>query len=122
MPSVAPRRRFISWLALSALALQFGVSFGHVHLDGIHRGSRAATLATTRAQAEQPPAPQPSDDDDQCCAICATLYLIANSFVPQALHLPAVVTSTPVEHFDRSAMVFIATGRTPFQSRAPPLT
>ena len=29
--------RFGSWLALAALALQLVVSFGHVHLDGVHR-------------------------------------------------------------------------------------
>jgi hypothetical protein len=33
MPS---RRGFGRWLALFALALQLVVSFGHVHLDGIH--------------------------------------------------------------------------------------
>ena len=29
--------RFGSWLALAALALQLVLSFGHIHLDGVHR-------------------------------------------------------------------------------------
>ena len=37
-------RRLTGWLALAALALQLVVSFGHVHLDGIHDGSRSATF------------------------------------------------------------------------------
>jgi len=121
MPSVASHRRLTSWLALAALALQLVVSFGHVHLDGIHCGNRAASLAAARAQAEQLPAQQPGDNDDGYCAICATIYLTASSFVPQAPQLPALFTSTPIKHFVRSAIVFVATGRTPFQSRAPPL-
>jgi hypothetical protein len=120
MPSVPSRRQLSSWLALAALALQLVVSFGHVHLEGIHRGSRPATVAKARAQAEQAPAQQPSDDDGYC-AICATIYLAASSSVPQTPQLPALFTSTPIERFDRSTSAFVATGRTPFQSRAPPL-
>ncbi len=119
MPSVASRRRLSSWLALAALALQLVVSFGHVHLEAIHGGSRPATFAKARAQAEQPPPQQPSDDDG-FCAICATIYLAASSLVPPAPQLPALFTSTPIERVDRSTGVFVATGRTPFQSRAPP--
>ncbi len=121
MASVASRRRLTSWLALAALTLQLVISFGHVHLEAFHSGSRAATLAKARALAEQPAPQQPGDDDDGYCAVCATIYLAVSSFVPQAPQLPAPFASTPIEHFDHSTIVFIATRRTPFQSRAPPL-
>ncbi len=112
--------RIFSLLALAALALQLVVSFGHVHLDGIHGGNRAAILAAARAQAEQLPA-QPGDDGDEYCAICATIYLTASSFVPQPPQIPALFYSGTVEHFDRIAIIFVVARREPFQSRAPPL-
>ena len=78
-------RRFGSWLALAALALQIVLSFAHVHLDGAHRTYPALTIAGSGAQASQFPAQQPGDDeDDHYCAICATIYLAANSFMPSA--------------------------------------
>jgi len=114
-------RRFASWLALGALALQLVLSFGHVHLDGVHRGSPAATAAGSSAKAQPLPAQQPGDDGDDYCAICATIYLAAGSFVPQAPQLPALFASRLIEHVDRVAIVFVAPRRTAFQSRAPPL-
>jgi hypothetical protein len=116
-------RRFgSSYLALAALALQFVVSFGHVHLDGVRRTDPALTVAGSRAHASQLPAPQPgSDGDDDYCAICATIYLTANSFLPPAPELPVPFVSQTIEHFDRVAGFLIAPRRLPFQSRAPPL-
>lgn len=121
MLSVTSHRRLTAWLALAALALELVISFGHVHLGRIHHGNGTANIIAASVQAEQPPAQQPADDDDGYCAICATIYLTASSFVPQAPQLPARFASRPVEHFDRVAFVFIAGRRTPFRSRAPPL-
>jgi hypothetical protein len=122
MRSVVGKGRFASWLALAALALQLVLSFGHVHPDGVHRAYDVAAGAASNAQAAQPlPVQQPGDDGDDYCAICATIYLAANSFVPQAPPLPVPFVSQSIEHCDRVAVVFIAPRRTPFQSRAPPL-
>ncbi len=115
-------RRFASWLALAALALQLAVSFGHVHLDGVHRSYPVVALNGSGAQASQLPAPQPGNDaDDDYCAICATIFLAANSFLPPAPQLPVPFVSRPIEHFARVAVDFIVPRRAPFQSRAPPL-
>ena len=114
--------RFGSCLALAALALQLVVSFGHVHLDGVHRSYPALALTGSAAQASQLLAPQPGNDgDDDYCAICATIYLVTNSFLPPAPQLPVPSVSQTVERFDRVPVVFIASRRAPFQSRAPPL-
>lgn len=122
MRSGLRNRRFASWLALAALALQIVLSFGHVHLDGVHRAHQSAAVTGSRAQATQPlPAQQPGDDGDDYCAICASIYLAANSFVPQPPQLPVPLASQAIERFDRIAVLFIAPRRAPFQSRAPPL-
>ena len=114
-------RRFGGCLALAALALQLVLSFGHVHLGGVHRTYYGTTVAGSSAQVQPLPAQHPGDDGDDYCAICATIYLAANSFVPQAPQLPALFASRLIEHADRGAIVFVVPRRSAFQSRAPPL-
>ena len=115
-------RRFGSCLALAALALQLVLSFGHVHLDGVHRTYPALAVSGSAAQASPLGAPHPGNDaDDDYCAICATIFLAANSFLPPTPQLPVPSVSQTIERFDRVPVVFIASRRAPFQSRAPPL-
>jgi hypothetical protein len=115
-------RRFTGWLALFALALQFALSFAHVHLDGIRPDYQSFAVAAATAQAvRSAPVPSPGDEDDGYCAICATIYLAANSFVPQAPQLPVPIRSARIQHVDRVAALVLAPCRAPFQSRAPPL-
>jgi hypothetical protein len=122
MRQVPSSRRWAASLALAALALQIVLSFGHVHLEGIHRAYPAADFIGSKAQAQPLPAQQPGDDgDDDYCAICASIYLVANSFTPQPPELAAPSVSSTIERFDQAAIVFIAPRRMPFQSRAPPL-
>jgi hypothetical protein len=114
-------KRLASWLALAALALQLVLSFGHGHFGGVHAASYGTTVVGSGARSQPPPAQQPGDDGDDYCAICATIYLAASSFVPQAPQLPALFASRLIEHVDRIAIIFVAPRRSPFQSRAPPL-
>jgi len=107
-------------MALAALALQLVLSFGHVHLPGVRRPALA--VSGSAAQASPLGAPQPGNDaDDDYCAICATIFLAANSFLPPAPQLPVPFVSRPIEHFAPVAVDFIVPRRAPFQSRAPPL-
>jgi Protein of unknown function (DUF2946) len=112
---------FGSWLALIALAFQLAVSFGHVHLDGVRIASKVAAVGRPAHTAQLPPAQQPGDKDDYC-AICASLYLAAHSFVPLPPPLPAPLPlSSAIAHFDYGVASFFAPRRPAFQSRAPPL-
>ncbi len=122
MQWVRPNRRFGSWLALIALALQLALSFGHVHLDGVRAGSSTDWVAGAKAPSSPPsPAQHPANDADDYCAICATIHLASTSFLPDAPQLPVPFVSQTVEHFHHVAFVSVARQRTPFQSRAPPL-
>jgi hypothetical protein len=115
------KNRLGAWLALSALALQIVVSCEHVHLDAISRTAPAVATAGTAHGSQLLPAQHPGDDADDYCAICATIYLAANSFVPQVPQLVVPFAAQTIEHVDRVAAVFIVPRRAPFQSRAPPL-
>jgi hypothetical protein len=104
-------------LALLALAVQFVLSFGHVH--GI-----TAQAAPSIHSSQQLPAPGHDSDQhpDDYCAICAVIALASTALaatppalpVPQAFELkPPPVGAT----VSRSRSM-----RAAFQSRAPPLS
>ena len=113
---VRSRARKLSLLALFALAVQLGLSFGHVHAAAFGPVSAKTALAN--------PASQNSDGDrdngNDVCAICATIAM-ANTLVdatPPVLPLPAQIHATPVVVAD--AHDITQPQRLFFQSRAPP--
>ena len=126
-----------SRLALFALAVQFALSFGHVHgiaaqaapavQAGLSNASLAiaASLSTQAADSGVAQPQQPSNHDTDlpasACAICAVLSLANHALfaTPPPLELPRAV----VEHrYLTTAAEFIHLGslHTAFQSRAPP--
>jgi hypothetical protein len=111
-------------LALFALALQLVLSFGHIHLQDIYgygpAGAAASALATATEKSSSLPSDQPSKHGDDYCAICATTSLLGNSFVAQAPQLPVPFVSQAAAQIDGVALIFIATPRASYQSRAPP--
>jgi hypothetical protein len=113
-------------LALAALTLQIALAFGHVHLNDLHlRGvSRGTTFAPHGAAFAQssPQAPgQNSNDDDDYCAICASIFLVSNSFAPAPPVLPVPIGFQRIEHsFDHAYGGTEPRRRLAFQSRAPP--
>ena len=119
-------------LALLALALQFGLSFGH-----FHAGAAQAALAiqSVAAQSEispatpdavDPSAPLPASHNDsdhhpsENCALCAIIALASTvlSATPPVLRLPQaeaflyLVTDAEFDHLNPVAVAF--------QPRAPP--
>jgi hypothetical protein len=116
---VRHKGRVGAWLALAALALQIVVSFGHVHLDGARHSATVGAIARAPGSPAVPDQ-QPAGDPDDYCAICATIYLAANAFVPLAPQLAVPFVSRPVEHVDHVTNALILQRRAPFQSRAPP--
>ena len=133
-------RRCGARLGLAALLLQIVLSFGHIHIGNVHVGGAAQAfgLAAVKsfhnshpqsagvrfAQAPQrSPAQnshQNSGDDDDYCAICASIFLASTSFVADPPHLPVPVG------FERIALTFstdqgVSAPRFAlFRSRAPP--
>jgi hypothetical protein len=108
--------RKLSLLALFALALQLGLSFGHVH---------AGYFAPDGAQTASAPTNTPDSDHDHnaagdICAICATVAM-AGSLVDATPPVLPVPTSF---HAARHALLAQSDAPDPqraaFQSRAPP--
>ena len=115
-------RRYGAFAALAALALQLVLSFGHVHLHGVNRAAQVAVVSHSGALAQasrQIPAQNPSDDEDYC-AICASIYLASASFVAVPPQLPVPAGFSRIEHSFAAAFGAIAPRRVAFQSRAPP--
>jgi hypothetical protein len=114
-------------LALFAMAVQFYLSFGHIHPEDIYGPAEVtlptgAQIALPVAQALRAiPADQMLGDDDELCPICEAMYFLATSSVPAPPQVaPVTFGMRSVEHpFDIETLV-IATRRAPFQSRAPP--
>src|SRR5262245_39134281 len=108
----------LSVLALFALALQFGLSFGHIHAD---YAFAAPAAASDHASASTPDSSgHDQDNSADVCAICITIAM-ANALVdatPPVLPVPLNANATElIAEFAYGAPV---TRRVAFQSRAPP--
>lgn len=127
-------KRHGALLALAALALQIALAFGHVHLNNAYlsnlnlRASAAGSRAAITAQhhnvlakaSPQAPAQTPADDDDYC-AICASIFLASTSLVSHAPPLPVPLRFQRIEHSLGIARGIVQPPRVAFQSRAPPI-
>ena len=116
-------RRHGALLALIALALQIVIAFGHVHLRGLAQNSHAtraaqrAVLADTKSHA---PAQIPADNDDYC-AICASIFLASSAFAPAPPQLLIPTNFQRVGHCFNAARSLAESLRLAFRSRAPPV-
>jgi hypothetical protein len=124
MEQVRRRRRYGASLAIAAMALQFLLSFGHLHVHGVHvhgigRGT-PIVLASAHSGVGAPAQGQNKPDDDDYCAICATIALLSGSVTAMPPQLALPVVSAVVEHADRAVIAALGPRRAPYQSRAPP--
>ena len=115
------KRKYGGGLALFALALQFMLSFAHLHPEDIFGpGHTSSTLSAAERSQPLSTDPHPSHNDDYC-AICATMYLLGSAPIPEApALLPQSFVWQRVDAFDHTVAAFVALRRQPFQSRAPP--
>jgi hypothetical protein len=119
---VCGHRRHGAVLALIALALQAALAFGHVHLPALAQNPHAtsaqgAALADSKSHA---PVQTPADDDDYC-AICASIFLASSAFAPAPPQLLVPTNFQQVEHCSNAARSLAESPRLAFRSRAPPV-
>ena len=108
------------WLALVALALQLGLSFGHVH--GPHSDRTAAVLTATADAGNASATDTGGSSDADYCATCAVLTLLTGARTASApiFILPVALASAEINFVAEAAR--FGSPRAAFQSRAPPLS
>src|ERR1700744_4915945 len=101
-----------AWVALLALAIQLGLSFGHVHALN---GERPAAVQTAATDSTSSPAPQNgADHDDDYCAICAVLALLSGAQTASAPDVPLPIFVTSAELLTNPETIVSDTPRAAF--------
>jgi hypothetical protein len=133
--STMPHMRWIrlhirhgAWLALTALAIHFVLTFGHVHAEQfspVPMGT--ASVAATNAQAggsggvvDAPQPYRPFLSHDHLCAVCASISLLASSVLPEAGMLPLPRAVIAVRQGDVCCTAPPRRLRSSAKARAPP--
>lgn len=122
--------RLGSWLALSALALQLALSFGHIHHKDVLGQADASSGPVIAALAPEPdpqePAAPPADrasheHEDGYCAIYAINSLIgcSQTAAPPAVPLPPIAGRVQVAIGHQSLLA--ERRHAGSQARAPPI-
>jgi hypothetical protein len=98
------------------------LAFDHVHLHGLAQNSPTATMQHTALAQTVPrtPAQNPADNDDYC-AVCASIFLASSSFAPAPPQLLVPVNFQRVELCFNVARPLAEPPRLAFRSRAPPV-
>src|SRR6516225_9875124 len=94
---IVRHKRHGTVLALIALALQMVIAFDHVHLRRSAQHASAAIVHRTVAHATSPTPAIPVDNDDYC-AICASIFLASSAFAPTPPPLLVPANFGRVEH------------------------
>jgi len=114
-----------SWLALIALAINLGLSFGHFHaIDSRATGAGIATLAASLASLDdgEKPANPVDSHADYLCPICMASTAIASALASTPPALPLEFAYVTIDQTIISALGLVEPPRAAFQSRGPPIS
>ena len=113
-----------SWLALIALAINLGLSFGHFHaFDSQASGRGIAALAASVASPDGQKPTNPDDSHaDYLCPICMAAAAMANSLASAPPALSLEFADITIDRTIVSALVLVEPPRAAFQSRGPPIS
>jgi hypothetical protein len=114
-----------SWLALIALAINLGLSFGHFHaIDGKAFGRGIAAVAMSLASPDDGQKPTNPDDShaDYLCPICMASTAMASALASTPPALPLEFANVTIDRTIVSVLVLVEPPRAAFQSRGPPIS
>ena len=113
-----------TWLALIALAINLGLSFGHFHkIDGKVSGRGTAAVAASIASDDGQR--QGNSDDshaDYFCPICTSATAMANAVTSTPPSLSLDLANVTIDRTIEPALVLVEPPRAAFQSRGPPIS
>jgi hypothetical protein len=114
-----------SWLALIALAINLGLSFGHFHaIDGNASGRGITAVAASLASPDDGQKQGNPDDShaDFLCPICMASTAMASAQVSTPPALPLEFANVTIDRTIVSVLVRVEPPRAAFQSRGPPIS
>jgi len=114
-----------SWLALIALAVNLGLSFGHFHaIDGKSFGRGIAAVAASVASPDDGQKQGTPDDShaDYLCPICMAATAMANGLASTPPALPPEFANASIDRAVERVLVLVEPPRAAFQSRGPPIS
>jgi hypothetical protein len=107
-----------TWLALIALAINLGLSFGHFHkIDGT-----AAVAASTSSDDGQRQGNSDDSHADYLCPICMSATAMANALTSTPPSLSLDLANVTIDRTIEPALVLVEPPRAAFQSRGPPIS
>jgi hypothetical protein len=109
-----------SWLALFALALQFTLSFGHIHAEDFAPAAGIQITLDSDHDAGTPADPDHHGLGHDDCPICATAALLATLVIPSPPALDAPATYSSVVPDEAITLQWVGKPSRLFQARAPP--
>jgi Protein of unknown function (DUF2946) len=113
-----------SWLALIALAVNLGLSFGHFHaIDGNVSGRGIAAMAASIAPDDGQKQGHPNDDHaDYLCPICMAATAMANALTSTPPALPLEFNNVTIDRTIEPVLALVEPPRAAFQPRGPPIS
>jgi hypothetical protein len=112
-----------SWLALIALVINLGLSFGHVHpINGkpAQQSSPVASIASGHSQ--QTPGHSDDGQADYLCPICMAATAMANALTSTPPALQVEFADASVDRPIEPAFAVVEPPAAAFQSRGPPIS
>jgi hypothetical protein len=114
-----------TWLALIALAINLGLSFGHFHaIDGKASGGGIAAMAASIASPDDcRNIGHPNDGQaDYLCPICMAATAMANSLASIPPALPLEFNNVTIDRTIKTVLALVEPPRAAFQPRGPPIS
>jgi hypothetical protein len=118
------KRVGVTRLAFFALACQFVIALGHVHLDKINNASAWTVSAYDRdsaaASLSAPAKKSPKGLAGDLCAVCASISLVSTVFTPAAPAVAAPNSFILIKSWSYVAVQVASFDHSPFGARGPP--
>jgi len=114
-----------TWLALIALAINVGLSFGHFHaIDHKASGRGIAAMAASIASPDDGQIKgHPNDSQaDYLCPICMAATAMAKTLASTPLAWPLALSNITVDRKIEDMLALVEPSRGAFQPRGPPIS
>jgi hypothetical protein len=112
-----------SWLALLALVINLGLSFGHVHaIDGKCTDSGLISLVAAVTSDDGQTKGHPNDQADYLCPICTAAAAMASPLASTPPSLPVQFAGVAVDRPIEAVLSVAEPPTAAFQSRGPPIS